>query len=252
MTIDASKKPAVHDQVLVEAEVDESLVRFRAVVVNLMPTALWLGLVKPDELLLRLRPGDPIQLTFRRGGLAMVAAAFFRSHLGSTHARLFSIDWPEDYRLVQRRSYLRLDTECPVGYVLVSQGEVGGAGQTGAGITRNISAGGVQFKVNAPIDETVHVGDELELRLTLGQGAVLAEGEVVRVEDATGIGPDGRPLPPGKTPKEPTTLVAVSFVSISEAAQDRIVRHIFALQRIRRNGGREPAPKRSVRTRRAI
>jgi hypothetical protein len=252
MTIDASKKPIVHDQVLVEAEVDESLVRFRAVVVNLMPTALWLGLLKPDPLLLRLRPNDPIQLTFRRGGLAMVAAASFRSHLGSTQARLFSIDWPEDYRLVQRRSYLRLDTECQIGYLVVSQSTIGGAGQTGAGVTRNISAGGVQFQVAAPVDETVHVGDELELRLALGQGAVLAEGVVVRVEDATGIGPDGRPLPPGKTAKEPTTLVAVSFVSISEAAQDRIVRHIFALQRIRRNGGREPVPKRRSRTRREI
>jgi c-di-GMP-binding flagellar brake protein YcgR len=36
------------------------------------------------------------------------------------------------------------------------------------------------------------------------------------------------------------TLVAVHFVSISEIAQDKIVRHIFSLQRTRRDAVRKP------------
>jgi c-di-GMP-binding flagellar brake protein YcgR len=239
MTIETHKKPAVHDHVLVEAEIDGALVGFRAVIVNVMPAALWLGLVKSDPQLERLRPEDPIQLTFRRDGAAMVAASTFLSHMGSTQSRLFSIEWPEDYRLIQRRSYLRLDTECPVEYLVTSQSEAGGAGQTGEGVTTNISAGGLQFKVCVPIEDAVRPGDQLEIRLSLNRGAVLAEAEVVRVDDATNAGPDGHPLPPGKKPRGPVTLVAVRFVSISIGAEDRIVRHIFAVQRRARSESRK-------------
>ena len=48
--------------------------------------------------------------------------------------------------------------------------------------------------------DTVREGDCIETRLAIGQGAVLAEAEVVRVEDATDLGPDLRPLPPTARP----------------------------------------------------
>jgi hypothetical protein len=239
--IETAKKPSVHDQALVEAEIDGRVVRFRAVVVNLMPAALWLGLVKKDPQLERLRPGDPVVLTFGRNGVGMVAESCFISHLNSSESRLFAIEFPTDYRLIQRRSYLRVDAECHVEYLVVSQSDAGGAGVTGEGMTRNIGAGGIQFVVDAPVAETVSEGDALEIRLSVGQGAVVAEAEVVRVEDATDIGLDLRPLPPATKPRRPRTLVAVRFVHISEGAQDRIIRHIFALQRARRSGNHRPA-----------
>lgn len=122
----------------------------------------------------------------------MVGKTTFLSHLGSTQARLFSVEWPEGYRLVQRREHLRLDTEAPVRYVVVSQSETGGIGDEGSGSTRNISAGGLLFVVKTPILETVGGGDALQLWLQLGQDVVLAEADVIRVEDATDTDPDGR------------------------------------------------------------
>jgi PilZ domain len=236
--IETRHRPVVHDQVLVEAEIDARVARLRAVVVHVLPASLWLGLVKPDPLLERLSQGDPMVLTFRRGGLGMVAESYFMRHLGETRSRLFAVEMPEDCRFVQRRSYLRLDTECPVQYIVSSQSETGCAGLTGEGKTRNISAGGIQFVVQVPMAEAVSVGDALEIRMEIGKGALLAEAEVVRVEDATDLGPDGRPLPPATRPRPRQTLIAVRFDSISEAAQDRIFRHIFAVQRLRRAGRR--------------
>jgi c-di-GMP-binding flagellar brake protein YcgR len=238
--IEAAKKPSVHDQALVEAEIDGRIVRFRAVVVNLMPAALWLGLVKKDPQLEQLRRGDPVMLTFQRNGLGMVAESSFIGHLNAAKSRLFAIAFPTDYRMIQRRSYLRFDAECAVEYLVVSHSDVGGAGLTGEGVTRNIGAGGIQFYVDAPTADTVVEGDSVETRLAIGQGVVLAEAEVVRVEDATDLGPDLRLLPPASKPRRPRTLIAVRFVHISEAAQDRIIRHIFALQRARRAGHAQP------------
>ena len=234
--IETAKQPAVHDQALVEAEVDGAVVRFRAVVVYLMPAALWLGLVKKEPLLERLHPGDPVMLTFGRNGAGMVAESSFINHLNSAGSRLFAIEFPTDYRLLQRRAYLRVDAECHVDFVVVNHSKMSGAGLTGAGVTRNIGAGGIQFIVDAAMSDTVREGDSLETRLALGQGAVLAEAEVARVEDVTDLGPDLRHLPVAARPRRPRTLIAVRFVRISEGAQDRIIRHIFALQRIRRAG----------------
>jgi hypothetical protein len=92
--------------------------------------------------------------------------------------------------------------------------------------------------IQTQITETVVVGDALELRLAVGRDAVLLEADVVRVFDATDIGPDGRPMPPATPPRPPRTLVAVRFVTISDDAQDLIVRRIFSLQRLRREGPR--------------
>jgi c-di-GMP-binding flagellar brake protein YcgR len=164
----------------------------------------------------------------------MVAASTFLSHLGASCARLFSIEWPSDLRLIQRREHLRLDAECPVQFTVVNPRQSGVVGETGQGTTRNISAGGLQFRVQAAVGETVEIGDELEIRVALGPGAVVSEAEVIRVEEMTELGPGGKPRSP-RPGASPTTLVAVRFTSISEGAQDRIVRHIFALQRRRRD-----------------
>jgi c-di-GMP-binding flagellar brake protein YcgR len=239
--IDTPKQPAVHDQVLVETEIDGRVVGFRAIVVNVLPAALWLGLTIPDSRLESVRPGEVMVLTFRHEDVGMVAESAFVGHLGSSPIRMFSIEMPTDLRLIQRRFHLRLDTVCPLEYTIVGQDQTSGTGATGEGETRNISAGGVQFLVNAPLRETMDVGAELEMAMLLGQDVVLAEGRVLRVEDATDIGPDGRRLGPADAPRPACTWVAVQFESISEGAQDRIVRHIFSLQRIRREAPKKGA-----------
>jgi PilZ domain len=232
--IETPRKPAVHDQVRVEAEIGGRLVGFRAVVVNTLPAALWLGLVKPDPLLERLAAGEPIALTFPRPDGGLVAESIFLGHLGSSQARIFSVQMPSDIRLTQRRAHLRFDTACPIEYTIVSQSDSGGAGLTGAGVTCNIGTGGLQFTLPAPLREAPIVFDSLEIMLAVGREGVAAEGDVVRVEDATDLGPDGRMRPSATPPRPPRTRIAVQFTSISDAAQDLIVRHIFALQRARR------------------
>ena len=237
--IETHRKPAVHDQVLVEAQVDGRVVGLRAVIVNVMPTTLWLGMVRPDSGLEQLRPDQPVRLTFKRPGAAIVAASTFLSHLGASRSRLFSVEWSNDFNVVQRRAHLRLDATCPLVYTVTSQSEVGSAGLTGMGTTRNISAGGILFGVH-PEEAVVAPGDEIELSIALGSDAVEAEAEVVRVEEnATARAGDHKPPKGAAAP--PTTLVAVHFISISEVAQDKIVRHIFCLQRSRRDAVRKPA-----------
>jgi hypothetical protein len=228
----------VHDQVLVEGEFDGKLVGFRAIVVNVKPAAIWLGLARPDPRLEQLTPDQPLQLTFRRDNAGMIAASWFIGHLGASRSRLFSVSWPDDPRLIQRRADLRLDTECPVEFTVLSQGETGGAGQTGEGICRNISAGGIQFTVRSELDDTVAAGDELELRIALDPGdVVLAEAVVVRVQDAAtvAIGLDEQT----RSENRPRSLIAVRFESISTGDQDKIVRFIFSIQRQNREGPRK-------------
>ena len=232
--IETTRKPTVHDQVRVEAEVDSKVVGFRAVVVNSLASALWLGLVKPDSLLQRLQPGDPIILTFPSSDGGLVAESVFLNHLGATQARLFSVAMPSDIQLKQRRGNLRFDTACPLEYTIVSQSDSGGAGLTGQGTTCNIGTGGLQFMMEAPMREAPIVGDSLEMAVALSHEAVAVEGDVLRVDDATDLGRDGRVLPAADPPRPPRTMLAVRFTSISDYAQDVVVRHIFALQRARR------------------
>ena len=61
MITELDLKPAVHDRVLVEAELDGQSISFRAVAVNVMPTAIWLGLVLPQPQLEQLKRDQPLQ-----------------------------------------------------------------------------------------------------------------------------------------------------------------------------------------------
>jgi hypothetical protein len=234
MTIETNARPSVHDQVLVEAEIGDRVAGFRAVVINVMPDCLWLGLLKPDPLLERIRPNDPVVLTFRCNRAAMVASETFLSHLGTGQSRFFSVRWSEGVELVQRRAYLRMNAECPVDFTVISSDNAE-PGQTLSGVTRNLSAAGLLFGVGVPMASTVAVGDLVEVKISLGNGLVFADARVVRVEDATDIGPDGKPVPPARATHRPMTHVAVQFEHIPEGAQDRIVRYIFFLQRARRD-----------------
>jgi Predicted glycosyltransferase len=236
MIADIDMKPAVHDRVLVEAELDGKVISFRAVAVNVLPTAIWLGLVRPQPQLEQLSRDQPLHLTFRRDNTGMIAASSFIGHLGASRARLFAVTWPDDLRLIQRRAHLRLDAQCPVEYTIASQSATGSPGQTGQGVCCNLCAGGAQFLVRGGPDETVAVGDELDLRVALGHdGVVLAEAVVVRVDDAaTMVLAPEELVRAGST--GPRSLIAVRFESISDVDQDKIVRYIFSIQRQSREG----------------
>jgi len=234
MMIETSGRPNVHDTVFVEAEVDGRPVQFRAVVVNVLRDCLWLGLIKPDRRLEQVRDGVPVTLTLRRNGTAVVASERFLGHLGTTQSRLFSVAWRDTCEAVQRRAHLRVRAECPVEYVIL-QSALGEPGMSATGVTRDISASGLQMRVDRAVEDTVVEGDLLEVRLSLDSGMVLADASVVRVEDLTDIGPDGKPVPFAKATQKPVTAIAVQFESISDTAQDRIVRYMFSLQRMRRD-----------------
>ncbi len=232
MISDIEKDPAVHDNVLVEAELDGEVVGFRAVVVNVQRSALWLGLVRPDSTLGRLVPGQNVHLTFKRDQAAIVADSAFQSHLGSNRARLFAVARPSHLDMVQRRAHIRLDVERLVQIRVVNHGVSGSAGRMGTGMTRNVSAGGVQFVT----DLDVAVGDSLELAIVLGTNDVVAaEADAVRVDDLAAIETDPKPRRLTGSHGIAQIAVAVRFTAISEVDQDKIVRHIFSVQRQRRD-----------------
>jgi c-di-GMP-binding flagellar brake protein YcgR len=242
MVTETERRPAVHDQVLVEADVDGKVVGLRAVIVNVLPTSMWLGLACPDASLEQLHADQAVNLTFKRRGAALVAESHFLTHLGASRTRLFSVEWPDDLRLTQRREHLRLDAECPIEYTVISQSDAGCAGRMGRGSTLNISAGGLRFVVRVAEEDVVGRGDELELNVGLGSDAVSTEAEVIRVEFAARQAASSETIAepqqaaPGLTGiAGPATLVAVRFVSISELGQDMIVRYIFSQQRLRKD-----------------
>jgi hypothetical protein len=220
----------MHEQILVEFDLDGQVVALRAMVVNVLPAAIWLGLSRPDSLLEQVRGGQPISLTFRRGPTAFMGSSRFLGHLGSSRSRLFSVSPIEDVQTVQRRGHLRCEASGPIEYVIVSQSDSGVAGRTGRGSIRNISATGTLFEVEFDSENNVEIGDLLELTIAVGREAVTTDAEVVRVEAIPDSVPGGR-----KRLSHPSArLVAVRFEAISGGAEDKIVRHIFSLQRQRR------------------
>lgn len=231
-------EPIVHDQVLVESEIEGDALAFRAVVVNVQPGSLWMGLTRPDPRLERLGRDAPLHLTFKRDNAAIVAESAFMRHLGSTRDRLFAVATPADPRLVQRRAHIRLDVQSPISITVVNHGESGSAGRHGRGTTRNISAGGVAFWS----DLAMVTGDELELAIDLGPAErVAAEAVVVRVEETDERPAGARRSAPSVAAGGPLKLVAVHFLAISEVEQDKIVRRIFSVQRARRDDPKKPS-----------
>lgn len=226
MTSEIETEPALRDQVLVEVQLDEHPVGLRAVVVNVQPGAIWLGLVRPNPLLERIRRNEPVRVTFRRDNAALVGDATFLAHLGSSRQRLFSVSRPANAQLVQRRAHLRADVERAIDVRVVSHGDSGSAGRSGSGRTRNICGSGLLFATD--LELACH--DQLEVTLTLASNDVaFAEAEVLRVDP---IADAAIPRPGGSPPR---WLVAVRFLAISEVDQDRIVRHVFSLIRPRRD-----------------
>jgi hypothetical protein len=225
MAIDP-KDLSIHDQVVVETEVDGTPVSVSAFVTNVLAEELWLATKLPDPRLMSFEEGQPIHLSFDRGGQLIIGSQFLRrlgssTRLGMEKSRVFAVRRPQGIENVQRRAHVRVDLERTVR--IRSMGSLGD--HIGTGTTVNIGAGGVQFTTEVPL----MFGDQLKVALVLTpRDIVVAGGTVVRIEDHIVGALDG--FKPGETPA-PLSRVAMRFDKISEVDQERISLHILAAHR---------------------
>jgi hypothetical protein len=231
---------SIHDEIVVETEIDGSFVTLSAFITNVLAEELWLATRLPDQRLLSMAENQPIHLTFDRGGAVIVESAFLRrlgggSRLGMEKSRLFAVRRPPGgVETVQRRAHVRVDLERSVR--VRALGSLG-TEKMGSGKTINIGAGGVQFLTDMPL----LFGEQLRLALVLtSRDIVVAGGTIVRIEDGGAAGGATRdsPAPKGKVEH---SKVAVRFDKISEVDQERITCHILSAHR-RRTGAQDGRP----------
>jgi hypothetical protein len=227
MAIDP-KDLSIHDEMIVETEIDGVSVGLPAFITNILAEELWLATRLPDQRLAGIAQGQPIHLAFGAGGGLIVESAFLRrlgnsSKLGMEKSRVFAVRRPQGVDTVQRRAHARVDLERTVR--IKALGSLGHE-ELGNGRTTNIGAGGVQFLTDMPL----LFGEQLRIVLVLtSRDIVVAGGVIVRIEDGN------PPLAPGPTAEaaEPSkySKVAVRFDKVSEADQERITCHILAAHR---------------------
>jgi len=229
MAIDP-KDLSIHDEMVVETEVDGASVGLPAFITNILAEELWLATRLPDPRLNNLVEGQPVHLTFDRGGALIVESVFLRrlgntTKLGMEKSRVFAVRRPQGVDTVQRRAHVRVDLERSVR--IRALGSLG-TEKMGNGKTINIGAGGVQFVTDMPL----LFGEQLRLALVLtSRDIVVAGGVIVRIED-------GDPAPEGSGAEAAAearnfSKVAVRFDKVSEADQERITCHILAAHRRR-------------------
>jgi hypothetical protein len=219
---------SIHDEIVVETEIDGASVGLPAFITNVLADELWLATRLPDPRLGSLEEGQSIHLTFDRGGALIVESVFLRrlgnTKLGMEKSRVFAVQRPQGVESVQRRAHVRVDLERSVR--IRALGSLG-TEKMGTGRTTNIGAGGVQFLTEMPL----LFGEQLRLALVLtSREIVIAGGTIVRIEDGA--------APPVAASSEPAaeapvkhSKVAVRFDKISEADQERITCHILSAHR---------------------
>lgn len=224
--------PSVHDEVLVETEIDGKTLSLASFVTNVLDDELWLALRLPDPRLPRIAELQRLHMTFDRGGALVVESEFLRrlggtAHTSSRKSRVFAVRRPKGVDQVQRRSHVRVDLERDVR--IKSFGSLGSE-TAGRGRTMNIGAGGLQFTTQMPL----MFGDQLRVALALtASEIVIAGGPVVRIDEVPARVPTG---PEAAAEPEPLTRVAVRFDKIAEHDRELIACHILAAHR-RRPGG---------------
>ncbi len=215
---------ALLDRVLVEADIDGRPVSFRAVVVRICPTELWLGLASPDGRLETMAADQTVRLTVSRDDAALASESRFLRPLDGGKMRVFAVVWPGVLERVQRRAHVRYQFDWPIHFRRLDPATREPRGPVAGGTTVNVSAGGLLFECDTP----VNVDEELELTLPLfGGDGVKMLGVVVRVR-AADEGESGRD---GGLDR---TEAAVKFTRITAVDQERIVRFILLTEHRRR------------------
>lgn len=216
---------AIQDRVLVEADFAGRPMLFRAVIVRVCESELWLGLMSPDHRLETMREYQPVRLTIARNGAGLIGRSGFLRPLGDSRSRVFAVDRPEILERVQRRGYVRYPIDVPVHFRHVDSETWQPSGKLATTVTRDLSPGGMLFVS----DVAVRVGEDLDLTLPISRWApVSASGIVRRVARSTAptdSRPAGEPQP---------TEAAVQFTRITALDQDRIVRLILLTEHRRR------------------
>ena len=230
MAVDA-KDLSIHEELVVETEIDGASVFLDAFVTNILADELWLATRLPEPRLLRLTEGQPIHLTLNRDGAPIIESAYIRrlgggGKLGMEKSRVFAVRRPQGVDPVMRRAHVRVDLERSVR--IRALGALG-TEQMGNGRTINIGAGGVQFLTEMPLV----LGAQLRLALVLtSREIVVASGTIVRIEDG-----DPHTQEPAGEPDRPSrSKIAVRFDKINEADQERITCHILSAHRQRVRG----------------
>lgn len=163
MAIDP-KDLAIHDEVVIETEIDGVFVGLPAFVANVLDEELWLATRRPDPRLLSLTAGQPIHVSFERNGALVVESVFMRrlgnARLGTEKTNVFAVKRPVGVETVQRRAHVRVNLERTVRIRALGCLETE---QIGSGRTINIGAGGVQFTTDMPLI----FGEQLRLALVL-------------------------------------------------------------------------------------
>jgi c-di-GMP-binding flagellar brake protein YcgR len=225
---------SIHDQLVIETEIDGASIALPAFITNILAEELWLATRLPEPRLAELVGGQAIHLTFDRGGALIVESSFLRrlgggGRLGMEKSRVFAVQRPQGVQTVQRRAHVRVDLERSVR--IRALGSLG-TEKMGNGRTINIGAGGVQFRTEMPL----LFGEQLRLALVLtSRDIVIVGGTIVRIEDGDGAATGASPA--GATQPEQAThsRVAVRFDKISEVDQERITCHILSAHRQRSN-----------------
>lgn len=218
---------AAGDPVTVNAEVDGHVMTFRTLVVRALPDALWLRVASADPILAQLGRGQSLHLTLSRQGGALVAASTFLEHVPTDPARCFAVEHPLGANSVQRREQMRLDVSRRVNVRSVNGAPLRQL-RTEA-IAVNVSAGGLMVDADLPLS----VGDVVGVILELAPGdEVEASAQVVRIDEPSSAVPAA----------DATALggyrVALRFLELGFAQQDRILRHLLGVLRTEREAAR--------------
>jgi c-di-GMP-binding flagellar brake protein YcgR len=216
---------AIRNRVLVEAEPCGRAPSYRAMVLRVCPTELWLGLLSPDRRIETMQADEPVRLTLARDGAAILGTSRFLRLLDGGRSRVFTVQRPTILEPIQRRRYVRYPIDIPVKFRQLDPSTWQPLGRTATTVTKDLSPGGMRFVTDAAIN----VGDDLDLTLPLsGMDRVSMNGVVKRVDGTTDYG-DSIPSGPHAHAE-----VAVKFTRITSLDQDRIVRLIMVAEHRRR------------------
>jgi c-di-GMP-binding flagellar brake protein YcgR len=131
---------------------------------------------------------------------------------------LVSMNLPEDYYMVQRRAFVRLDCRVPVQYQVVGVARTPGERPPRLEtVSKNISGNGICLLLDNPFEPETRL--DLYLNLFPEHPPIYIMGQVIRCLDATRDG--GRK----------TFEAGIAFVQIRQLDQDRIVKYVFDKQR---------------------